>query len=112
MLGIVSAFPTSWRTSVTVLRGGGRDAKGNPQPPTEIPVDGCLFADKTTAEQMGFSDVVDADAAIYRDPDAGFRFESTDRVRIPDGARGAGVWSVDGRVQEWPLGVVVPLRKA
>lgn len=111
-MSIVNSLPADWLTDVIVLRGGGRDAKGNPQPPTEIPVDGCLFADKTTAEQMGFSDVVDADAAIYRDPDAGFRFESTDRVRIPDGARGAGVWSVSGRVQEWPLGVVVPLRKA
>ena len=111
-MGIVKSFPKDWLTDVIVLRGGGRDPRGNPQPPTEIPVDGCLFADKTTAEQMGFSDVVDADAAIYRDPDVGFRFESTDRIRIPDGSRGAGVWSVSGRVQEWPLGVMVPLRKA
>ena len=110
-MSVLDAFPLSWRTDVTVLRGGGRDAKGNPQPVTEIPVEGCLFADKTTAEQMSFSDVVDADAAIYRDPDVGFRFESTDRIRIPDGARGAGEWSVSGRVQEWPYGVVVPLKR-
>lgn len=111
MRGFVKFLPSSWHTDVTVLRGG-RDAKGNPLPVEEIEVAGCLFADKTSADDMGFSDLIDADAALYRDPDNVFRFEHTDRIRIPDGARGAGEWSVAGRVQEWPYGVVVPLKLA
>lgn len=39
--------------------------------------------------------------------DASFRFQSTDRVRIPDGASlSAGVWAVDGEPSKWPLDVV------
>lgn len=110
MTRIVNSFPATWRTSVVVLRGGGRDSKGNPLPVIEIPVSDCLFADKTSQEQMGFTDLVDADAAIYRDPDSSFSFETNDRIVIPAGARGAGEWSVSGRIQEWPFGVVVPLK--
>jgi hypothetical protein len=28
-MGIVRRFPKKWRTDVVVLRGGGRDSKGN-----------------------------------------------------------------------------------
>jgi hypothetical protein len=103
-------YPRSWRTDVIVLRGGGRDAKGNPQPTQEIPVKDCIVGARATAEPVDRSDGFDSKAVLYRDP--GFSFLSTDRVRIPKGARMAGEWSVDGRPGEWPLGVEVGLVRA
>lgn len=99
---------------MTVLRGGGRDAKGNPQPTVEIPVTDCLVAPRL-AEEPAFdrsgagrrSAVVRNTAALYRKP--GFIFHPSDQIRVPDGARMAGLWSVDGRPNEWPFGVEVEL---
>ncbi|MDN4644926.1 hypothetical protein [Arthrobacter sp. PsM3] len=104
---LVRKFPKSWLTSVTVLRGGGRDAKGNPLPTTEITVTGCLIAPRATAEPVYRADVVSSTAVLYRDP--GFTFLPDDRIRVPAGARMAGTWSVDGRVGDWPHGVEVGL---
>lgn len=103
-------FPKSWLTSVTVLRGGGRDAKGNPLPTQEITVTRCLIAPRSTADPVDRSDVVDGKAVLYRGP--GFTFMSTDRIRVADGLRMAGVWSVDGRPSEWPYGSEVGLVRA
>jgi len=104
---IVGSFPKSWRTDVVVLRGGGRDAKGNPLQLAEIPVTDCLIAPRATADPLDHSDVVDSKAVLYRDP--GFTFLSTDRIVVPAGARMAGTWSVDGRPGEWPHGSEVGL---
>ncbi|MCZ9884148.1 hypothetical protein [Arthrobacter sp. B2a2-09] len=101
-MGIVSMFPKSWRTDVVVLRGGGRDSKGNPLPPQEIPVTDCIIGARATAEPLDQSDVVDSKAVLYRDP--GFTFLPADRVRVPEGTRMAGTWSVEGRPGEWPYG--------
>ncbi|MBT8162798.1 MULTISPECIES: hypothetical protein [Arthrobacter] len=109
-MGIVGMFPKAWRTDVVVLRGGGRDAKGNPLPTSEIPVTDCLVGPRATAEPLDRSDVVDSTAALYRDN--GFTFLSTDRVRVPEGTRMAGEWSIDGLPGEWPYGVEVGLRRA
>lgn len=108
-MGIVSRFPKSWRTNVIALRGGGRDAQGNPMPVVEIPVTDCIVGPRATADPLDRSDVVDGKAVLYRDPDPGFTFLPTDRVRVPVGARMAGDWSVDGRPGEWPMGVEVGL---
>lgn len=107
--GIVRAFPADWLTDVVVLRGGGRDAKGNPLPSEEIPVTDCLIGPRNTSEEDG-SMVVSSEMALYRDPDPNFRFHSNDRIRVPDDARMAGMWAVDGRPMEYPLGVHVPIR--
>lgn len=104
---LVKRFPKSWRTDVVVIRGGGRDAKGNPLPSQEIPVRDCLIAPRATAEPLDRSDVTSSTAVLYRDP--GFTFLPADRVRVPTGARMAGVWAVDGRPGEWPDGVEVGL---
>lgn len=104
---IVKRFPKEWRTDVTVIRGGGRDAKGNPLPAQEIPLRNCLIAPRATAEPLDRSDVTSSTAVLYRDP--GFTFLPADRVRVPTGARMAGVWAVDGRPGEWPHGVEVGL---
>jgi hypothetical protein len=111
-MGIVSRYPKSWLTDVVVLRGGGRDAKGNPLPTSEIVVTGCLVGARATAEPLDRSDVVDSKAVLYRDPDPDFTFLPADRVRVPQGQRMAGTWSVDGRPGEWPLGVEVGLVRA
>jgi hypothetical protein len=111
-VGIVSSFPKSWRTDVVVIRGGGRDAKGNPLPAQDIPVKDCIVGARATAEPLDHSDVVDSKAVLYRDPDPGFTFLPSDRVRVPAGKRMAGEWSVDGRPGEWPLGVEVGLVRA
>lgn len=106
-MNIVSRFPAFWRTSVTVIRGGGRDDRGDPLPVTEIPVAGCLIGPRATSEPVDRADLVSDTAMLYRDPEPSFSFLSTDRIRTPDG----GVWSVDGEPKIWPLGVEVPLKK-
>ncbi|WP_461169269.1 hypothetical protein [Arthrobacter sp. Z1-15] len=111
-MGIVKMFPKSWRTDVIVIRGGGRDNKGNPQPTQEIPVKDCIVGARATADPLDHSDVVDSKAVLYRDSDPGFSFLSTDRVRVPAGKKMAGDWSVEGRPGEWPLGDEVGLVRA
>ena len=101
-MGIASRFPKSWRVDVTVLRGGGRDAKGNPLPAQEIAVTDCIIAARATTDPLDHSDVVSSTAVLYRDP--GFTFLPADRIRVPDGKRMDGTWSVDGRPGEWPFG--------
>jgi hypothetical protein len=103
-------IPKSWLVDVTVLRGGGRDAKGNPLPTIELAVTKCLIAPRATADPVDRSDVVDNTAVLYRGP--GFTFMSTDRIRVPAGARMAGVWAVEGRPGEWPFGSEVGLVRA
>jgi hypothetical protein len=103
-------FPKSWLVDVIVLRGGGRDAKGNPLPVVELPVTKCLIGPRATAEPVDRSEVTDGKAVLYRGP--GFTFYSTDRIRIPAGALMAGDWSVEGRPAEWPYGSEVGLVRA
>ncbi|WP_336715338.1 hypothetical protein [Arthrobacter sp. USHLN218] len=108
--GLLSRFPRKWRVAVTVIRGGGRDPKGNPLPAYEIPVPNCLVAPRATADPVDRSDVVDGKAVLYHG--GGFTFLSTDRIRVPQGAHMAGEWSVEGRPGEWPYGVEVGLVRA
>ena len=103
-------FPKSWLTDVTVLRGGGRDAKGNPLPTVELAVTGCLIAPRATADPVDRSDVTSGTAVLYRGP--GFTFQSTDRIRVAAGDRMAGLWAVEGRPGEWPFGSEVGLVRA
>jgi hypothetical protein len=109
MLSPVRFFPKNWRTDVVVLRGGGRDPKGNPLPTVEIPVEGCLIGPRSTSEPLDRSDTAESNVALYHDA---FLFLSKDRIRVPEGNRMAGEWSVAGRPGEWPLGVEVPLVRA
>lgn len=106
-MSFLNMFPKSWRVDVIILRGGGKDSKGNPLPVTEIPVDGCLIGPRATSEPLDRSDVTTSTVALYRGP--GFTFLAKDRIRIPDGSRMAGTWAVDGRPNEWPFGWEVGL---
>ena len=108
--GFLSRFPRKWRVDITVIRGGGRDAKGNPLEPYEVPVHDCLIAPRATSDPVDRSDVVDGNAVLYRGH--GFTFLSTDRIRVPDGSFMAGEWSIEGRPGEWPFGVEVGLVRA
>lgn len=112
MFSPLAMLPASWRTSVVVLRGGGRDAKGNPLPVQEIAVDDCLMAARATAEPVDRSEAVDSRAVLYHAPEDGLVFLAADRIRVPDGARMAGTWTVDGRPGEWPFGWEVGLERA
>lgn len=108
---IVTRFPASWRTSFTILRGGGRDKFTNPLPESEIEVPHGLIAPRVSTEQDDFSDLADATAVLYCDLTPGLSFSNTDRIRIPEGSRLAGIWSIVGRPGEWPFGWEVGLKK-
>ena len=110
-MNILKRFPKSWRTDVVVIRSGGRDKKGNPLPAQEIPRPSVLVAPRATAEPVVRSDVTSSTAVLY-DDDTSFAYLSTDRIRIPAGARMAGEWSVEGRPGEWPPGTEVGLVRA
>ena len=110
-MNIVQRFPKSWRADILVVRSGGRDKKGNPLPAQEIPRTGVLVGPRATAEPVDRADVVNATAVLY-DGDTAFAYLSTDRIRIPAGARMAGEWSIEGRPGEWPFGTEVGLVRA
>lgn len=110
MRPMAERFPPEWITDVTVLRGGGRDSKGNPLPVVELLATDCIIVPRSTSDPVDRSDVVDGKAVLYRDP--GFTFLPTDRVRVPTGGLMAGDWSIDGRPGEWPFGVEVGLVRA
>ncbi|WNM72232.1 head-to-tail stopper [Arthrobacter phage Gusanita] len=107
--------PTDWSTAdwhvdVIVLRGGGRDARGNPLPVVEIPRSGVTVGPRSTQDPLDRSDVTSATAVLY-DEDTTFRYLPKDRIRVPEGALMAGEWSVEGRPGEWPMGSEVGLTK-
>jgi hypothetical protein len=93
--------------TVTVLRGVGRDAFGDPVAgaTTETDVAGVLFAPGPSTEANFGQNRVDADATLYGPP--GMDIVATDRVR----ARGK-VYSVIGDPQDWGVeGVITALRR-
>ena len=102
-MGIVGMFPKSWRSDATVVRSGGRDSKGNPLPDTELPITDVLIAPRATNDPLDRSDVLTSENVVYHNS---FVFLPTDKLRIPAGNRMAGLWRVDGRTEEWPMGTV------
>jgi len=108
----VSVFPDEWLADVVVLRGGGRDPRGNPQPETQHPISGVLVGWRATSDPVDRSDQT-ADYAVLYDQTGNFQWKGTDRVRIPNDFPGPrGVWQVDGQPKPWPLGWEIPLRRA
>lgn len=103
---------TKWKTDIVLVRSAGRDAKGNPLPETRSPVKACLVAPRATSEPLARGDLVDAAAVLYREEEDGLDFLSKDRIEVPEGARMAGVWSVEGRPKLWPFGWEVALKGA
>lgn len=102
----VRGLPRSWRCDVVVTRGGGRDRFNNPIAPQEITVKDCVYAPRATVDPVDHSDLVRKTGVIYH---SDFIFQGSDQITIPAGKRGAGTWSVDGDIGEWPLGTEVPL---
>lgn len=112
-MGVVADFPPEWRVDVTLIRRPGRDARGNPGKDVgRRPLDGCLIGQRTTSDSGEQSALTSTAVSLYRDPEPGFTFEEADQFEVPQGHRMAGLWSVDGRPAEWPMGVEVPLRRA
>lgn len=104
--------PEDWKTDIIVLRGGGRDSRGNPITPEEIPRKKVLIAPRTTDEPQDWSEVTQGTMGLFdQDRGDGFHYKTTDIIRVPEGARMAGDWAIAGRPGEWPLGVEVPLVK-
>ena len=109
MLPITARFPPSWRTTVTVKRGGGVDRKGIPLPTTEHTVPDCLVSQQGSEEQVR-NDDPSTTCWLYAPP--GADFESTDRVVIPDGPLWpSGEFELTGKPSKFPLGMSVPLRE-
>ncbi|QYC54930.1 head-to-tail stopper [Arthrobacter phage Popper] len=99
-----------WQVDVVVLRGGGRDTRGNPLPVQEIPRRGVTVCPRSTQDPLDRSDVADSTAVLY-DEDTTFHYQPTDRIRVPAGGRMAGDWSVSGLPGEWPMGSEIGLSK-
>lgn len=107
---LVQRFPPAWLTTVTVVRGGGRDARGNPRASQRIPVVDCLVRWTASGDLLDRTDVSTGAAVLYgRRP--GFDFTSTDRIEIPATALAPGVWAVDGSPKLWPHSIEVALKK-
>jgi hypothetical protein len=95
-----------------VLRGGGRDSRGNPKPETVLHSGRVLIGWRSTAEPVDRSEVTSDQAVLY-DMGRDFEWHGDDRVKIPNDYPGPrGTWQVDGQPKPWPLGWEVPLRRA
>lgn len=101
-----------WTTPVTVHRGGGRDARGNPKPETLIPVPFLLIGWRSTSDPIDRGEVTSDFAIAYDEADQ-LDWNGADRIEIQaDYAGPVGMWQVDGQPKRWPLGWEIPLRKA
>lgn len=106
---IVNAFPASWRTDVTIHRGG-LDAKGNPLPVSDITIAGCLVGMRSTSDPVDRSDAKISTVSIYvDDPLTGI--EDDDTFTVPPGPWPAGLFHLDGDPRPCPLGLEIPVRK-
>lgn len=108
-LWLVERFPARWLVTVTVVRSGGRDARGNPLPAERIPVKDCLVRWRSSTDPLDRTDLTDSSAVLYRR--RGFDFRSTDQIEVPAGSLAAGTWSVDGDPKRWPDSVELALTK-
>ena len=108
----MSVLPAEWLVDVVVLRGGGRDPRGNPRPEQRIELAGVAVGWRSTADPVDRDDVT-SDFAVLYDETGELDWLESDRVELPADNRGPrGVWQVDGRPKAWPVGWEVPLRRA
>lgn len=84
--------------TVTVIRSGGRDNFGNPEPVTRHQIPGCLVAPRGSEEGANtFANTVITGAELFTP--AGADVLATDRII----ARGV-TYDVDGEVGDWGVG--------
>lgn len=110
-MGIVDSFPADCRVEVIVIRRGGRNSQGDLKPETRIPVPDCIIAPRSSEQSGKASDATTSEMYLYRDPDPGFAFASTDQILVPQGSLMDGLWDVGGRPMQTPLGVEVRLKE-
>lgn len=108
-MGLLDSFPSTWRTTVTVKSGGGRDKYGDPLPSTIREIPGCLLAPRSSSEPNYQSAYVEGAAVLYTPSGSGIT--STDQVITPEGSVLQGTWSVNGDPIRWPWGEEIQLRK-
>lgn len=108
--GLTARFPSDWRCTITVRRGGGRNADGDPVPGSEHTIPDCLVGSRSTKEPVDRSDLTESTAVAFAPPRADV--VSTDTITVPAGHFMAGEYVVDGDPGFWPLGTEIPLRRA
>lgn len=96
-------FPSG--VTVTVLRSGGRDSRGNPRPDIEHRLDDWAVAPRSSDEATDRADTA-ITGAVARGPyndqyTAIGGLRSTDRLRVPTTHPMAGTWQVDGEPGPW-----------
>lgn len=106
---IVAGFPASWRTDVTVHRGG-TDAKGNPLPTVDHSLTGCLIGWRSTSDPVDRADLTTDTAVLYAD-DPLADLLAGDTLTVPAGPWPHGEFRVDGTPKPWPLGLEAALRR-
>ncbi|SFO82472.1 hypothetical protein SAMN05421810_10180 [Amycolatopsis arida] len=81
--------------TVRVSRPAGTNRYGDPLPPTEHDIPGCVLAPAGSTEQTDRADQVTTRMTVYAGLDADVL--ATDRVVLPDGTR----WAVIGEPQRY-----------
>ena len=102
-----AVFPVSWYVSVTLTRGGGRDARGNPLPAATTALPDALIAPGNGDDPTDWSAVVEGTATVYWYDRPDMDVRNGDVLEIPAGQHMAGRWLVDGRPAQWPMGTAV-----
>lgn len=109
-MSITGGFPASWRTSVTVERSGGTDARGIPLGSMSHEVADCLVSVDRSSD-VDRSDEPETDCYVFA-PE-GSDFQETDVVTVPaSGLWPHGRFTVLAEPAPYPLGVRVPLRRS
>lgn len=86
-------FGGGWPVTVTIHRGGGRDARGNPKPTTDVPDVPAVITPKSTSDPSDWSEDPAAAATLHLP--GGTQISSTDQVTVHDTFL-AGRWRIDG----------------
>ncbi|PKW15930.1 hypothetical protein [Saccharopolyspora spinosa] len=80
---------------LTVSRPAGTNRYGDPLPPTEHEIPGCVLAPGGSTEDTDSADQVTARMTVYTGPEADVL--ATDRIVLPDGTH----WAVTGGPQRY-----------
>lgn len=113
-MSIIDAFPSSWRTTITVTGPIHRNADGYLDPAAAPrTITGVLIAPGTAPapdlSATRTSEATDATATLYLPP--GAPIGHLDRITIPTGHPLAGTWTVEEAPSPWPLGTVATLTR-
>lgn len=106
---ILNDLPDSWKVTVTVENGGGRNDDGDPITGVSYEVPGCLIAPKVVSDENNQSAYADGQAILHMP--TGYDIDSSSTVTTPKGSVVEGKFSVDGMPMFWPHATEVHLNK-